>query len=105
MKTIDRKCRKCGNYVRGIFTPSETRRVVTNIAKKGGMKGVLTAAGTIIPGFGNVAGFITGAAIDHFYGDKINEYVDEAVDQFTDVEKYKFDCPCCHYKWTVIRKK
>ena len=34
------KCSHCQNIVIGVFTPSETRKWLTALAKKGGMKSV-----------------------------------------------------------------
>lgn len=93
-------CSKCHNTVVGEFTPSKTREWLTALAKKGGMKAVLTAAGSVIPGFGNTAGFFTGAAIDIIYGKNINELVDYVADLFDDNKIYVFSCPNCGHTWS-----
>lgn len=97
---ISEICEQCHNTVIGEFTPSATRKWLTALAKKGGMKAVLTYAGSVIPGFGNIAGFLTGAAIDVLYGDNINKMVDKIADQFEDNKLYVFTCPQCGNAWT-----
>lgn len=99
MKQKVEKCPQCGNFVRGIVVESQTRKFATSLAKKGGMKVALTAAGSVIPGFGNLAGFVAGAAIDHWYGDKINSSIDKVADTFSETETYSFDCPRCSHGW------
>lgn len=92
-------CPHCQNIVVGEFSPSEIRKWLTALAKKGGMKAVLTAAGSVIPGFGNVSGFIAGTAIDIIYGKDINKLVDYVADQFDDNKIYTFTCPKCGNVW------
>lgn len=93
------KCPYCRNVVVGEFSPSKTREWLTAIAKKGGMKAVLTVAGSVIPGFGNACGFIAGTAIDIIYGKDINKLVDYVADQFEDHKIYVFTCPKCGKMW------
>lgn len=93
------KC-KCGNVVEGSFKPTDTRRYLTGIAKKGGMKALLGVAGSVIPGFGNIAGFLTGTAIDLIYGKDIDKFIDKIADQFEDKKVYVFTCPNCGRSWT-----
>ena len=64
------------------------------------MKAVLTAAGSVIPGFGNVSGFIAGTAIDLIYGKDINRLVDYVADLFDDNKIYVFTCPNCGHSWS-----
>lgn len=97
---IKEQCEHCHNMVVGQFSPSDTRKWLTTLAKKGGMKAVLTAAGTAIPGFGNVTGFLAGAAIDVIYGKDINKLVDKVADAFDDNKVYVFTCPNCGHTWT-----
>lgn len=61
---------------------------------------MLTAAGSVIPGFGNVSGFLAGTAIDLIYGKDINKLVDYVADLFDDNKIYVFTCPNCGYSWT-----
>lgn len=84
----------------GEFTPSETRKWLTALAKKGGMKAVLTAAGSVVPGFGNVSGFIAGTAIDIIYGKDINKLIDYIADLYDDNKVYVFTCPNCGNTWS-----
>lgn len=93
-------CPQCHNEVVGEFSPSSTRKWLTTLAKKGGMKAVLTYAGSVIPGFGNVAGFFAGAAVDVIYGNDINKLVDKVADMFEDNKLYVFTCPKCGKTWT-----
>lgn len=93
------QCTHCHNMVVGQFSPSDTRKWLTALAKKGGMKAVLTAAGSVIPGFGNVTGFIAGTAIDVIYGKDINKLVDKVADAFDDNKIYVFTCPNCGHIW------
>lgn len=97
---IKEKCNKCHNTVVGEFSPSATRKWLTTLAKKGGMKAVLTAAGSVIPGFGNVAGFIAGTTIDVIYGKDINKLIDKVADAFDDNKIYVFTCPNCGHTWS-----
>lgn len=94
------KCVHCQNIVMGEFTPSETRKWLTALAKKGGMKAVLTAAGSVVPGFGNVSGFIAGTAIDIIYGKDINKLIDYIADLYDDNKVYVFTCPNCGHTWS-----
>lgn len=96
---IIEQCSKCNNTVVGEFTPSKTREWLTALAKKGGMKAVLTAAGSVIPGFGNISGLLAGTAIDLIYGKNINELVDYVADLFDDNKIYVFTCPNCGHTW------
>ena len=96
---MNEKCPQCGNMVVGEFSPSKVREWLTAIAKKGGMKAVMTAAGSIIPGFGNVSGFIAGTAIDMAYGKDINKLIDYIADQYEDHKVYIFKCPQCEKIW------
>lgn len=96
---VTRKCPHCGNATMGVFKPSTTRRFATAAAKEGGMKIILTAAGSVIPGLGNVAGFVTGTAIDVLAGDKINRFIDNVADVFEDDKVYHFSCPNCGHEW------
>lgn len=93
------QCEHCHNMVVGQFNPSDTRKWLTALAKKGGLKAVLGAAGSVIPGFGNVSGFIAGAAIDVIYGNNINKLVDKVADAFDDNKIYVFTCPNCGHAW------
>lgn len=93
------KCPHCGNIVEGKIQRSTTSRAARNVLKKGGMKTALTLAGSVVPGFGNVAGFVAGTAIDAIWGDKINNAVDEAADIFVEDNKYSFCCPNCGKQW------
>lgn len=86
--------------VEGQFSPSDTRKWLTALAKKGGMKAVLTAVGSVIPGFGNVSGFLAGTAIDVLYGKDINKLIDKVADTFDDNKVYVFECPNCGHTWT-----
>lgn len=97
---IKEKCNKCHNTVVGELSPSATRKWLTTLAKKGGMKAVLTAAGSVIPGFGNVAGFIAGTTIDVIYGKDINKLIDKVADAFDDNKIYVFTCPNCGHTWS-----
>ena len=94
------QCEHCHNMVVGQFSPSDTRKWLTALAKKGGMKAVLSAAGSVIPGFGTVSGFIAGTAIDVIYGKDINKLVDKVADAFDDNKIYVFTCPNCGHTWT-----
>ncbi len=80
---------------------SAVSKGVRGAIKKGGMKGVLTAAGSVVPGFGNVAGFIAGTVIDAVYGDEINEMVDGAADMILEDSQYSFTCPGCGHQWVM----
>lgn len=93
------KCPHCGNIVEGKIQRSTTSRATRNVLKKGGIKTVLGLAGSVVPGFGNVAGFVAGTAIDAIWGDKINNAVDEAADIFVEDNKYSFCCPNCGKQW------
>ena len=95
------KCPKCGNWALGIINRSTISKGVRGALKKGGMKGVLTAAGTVLPGFGNAAGFVAGTIIDAVYGDEINQMVDGAADMVMEDTNYSFTCPNCDYQWTM----
>lgn len=90
----------CGNIVVGSFNPNTYRKYLTTVAKKGGMKAVLTVAGSVIPGFGNIAGFVAGTVIDVVYGDDINKLVDKVADEFESHKVYVFTCPNCGKSWT-----
>ena len=68
---INQKCPHCGNYVEGKLERSAVSKVARNVVKSGGMKTVLGGVGTLVPGFGTLAGIATGAAVDALYGDKI----------------------------------
>lgn len=94
------ECPHCGNIVEGKIQRSTTSRAARNILKKGGMKTALTIAGSVVPGFGNVAGFVAGTAIDAIWGDKINNAVDETADIFIVDSEYLFCCPKCGQQWT-----
>lgn len=93
-------CPHCNNTVAGIFSPSATRKVLTSIAKKGGMKAVLTYVGTVFPGIGNIGGFLAGAALDLIYGDDINKFIDKIADVIDDNKIYVFTCPQCGHEWS-----
>lgn len=93
-------CNKCNNTVVGEFSPGATRKWMTALAKKGGMKAVLTAAGSVIPGFGNITGFLAGTAIDVIYGKDINKLIDKIADEFDDNKIYVFTCPNCGNRWS-----
>lgn len=99
------KCPHCGNWTLSEINRSTMSKGVRGALKKGGMKGVLTAAGTVVPGFGNVAGFVTGTVIDALYGDEINEFVDGAADLIMEDTTYSFTCPGCGYDWTMEEKE
>ena len=96
---ITERCPHCGNTVVGQFSPSATRKVLTTIAKKGGMKAVLAYVGSVIPVLGNIGGFAVGAALDIIYGDDIKKYIDKVADEFDDNKVYVFDCPKCGHSW------
>lgn len=96
---ITERCPHCGNTVVGQFSPSATRKVLTTIAKKGGMKAVLAYVGSVIPVLGNIGGFFAGAALDIIYGDDIKKYIDKVADEFDDNKIYVFDCPQCGNSW------
>ena len=98
---INQKCPHCGNYVEGKLERSAVSKAARNVIKKGGMKTVLSAAGTIVPGFGNAAGFVTGAVIDAVYGDRINDVVDNVVDGYITDTIYSFYCPKCGNRWST----
>lgn len=97
---MDEQCPHCHNIVVGRFSPSDTRKWLTSLAKKGGMKAVLTAVGSVVPGFGNISGFLAGTAIDVIYGENINKLVDKLADEFDDNKVYVFECPNCGHTWT-----
>lgn len=97
---MNETCSRCNNVVTGQFNPSNTRKYLTGLAKTGGMKAVLAAAGSVIPGFGNIAGFLAGGAIDLAYGKDINKYIDEIADMFDTYKVYVFTCPKCGKSWT-----
>ncbi|MBD5188794.1 MAG: hypothetical protein HDS95_00740 [Bacteroidales bacterium] len=96
---IKERCSHCGNMVVGEFAPSTTRKYLTGLAKKGGMKAVLAAVGSVVPGFGNAAGFLVGGALDLIYGDDIKKFIDKVADEFDDNKVYVFDCPQCGHSW------
>lgn len=85
--------------VHGEIQRSNFSKSIRNVIKKGGMKAALTAAGSVVPGFGNIAGFAVGTAVDVLYGDKINQVVDETADSFIEDNVYEFNCPKCHHVW------
>lgn len=95
------QCPLCGNYVEGKLIRSTASKAARTVLKKGGMKAALGTAGSIIPGIGNVTGFVVGAAIDAAWGDKINEAVDGIVDEYITDEEYSFKCPKCRHQWNV----
>lgn len=99
------KCPKCGNWVVGKIKRSTLSKGIRGAVKSGGMKGVLTAAGSVVPGFGNVAGLVTGAIIDAIYGDEIKEMVDGAADKIMEDSTYSFDCPGCGHHWKMEEKE
>lgn len=96
---MNEKCPKCGNIVVGEVQRSTGSKIARTVLKKGGMKATLAAAGSVIPGFGTVTGFLVGAGIDALYGDKINKVVDDGVDIFAEDMSYKFSCPKCGRTW------
>lgn len=98
------KCPKCGNWVVGKIKRSTISKGIRGAVKSGGMKGLLTAGGSVIPGFGNLAGFVTGAVIDAIYGDEIKEMVDGAADKIMEDSTYSFDCPGCGHHWKMEEK-
>ena len=93
-------CSHCNNTVAGQFSPSNTRKWLTAIAKKGGMKAVLAAVGSAVPVIGNIGGFLTGTAIDLIYGKDIEKFIDKIADEFDDNKIYVFECPQCGHSWT-----
>ncbi|MDE6084663.1 MAG: hypothetical protein K2G11_09275 [Muribaculaceae bacterium] len=93
-------CSHCHNTVAGQFSPSNTRKWLTAIAKKGGMKAVLAAVGSAVPVIGNIGGFLTGTAIDMLYGKDIDKFIDKIADQLDDNKVYIFECPQCGHSWT-----
>lgn len=99
MANIIEICPHCGNTVEGKIKRSTVSKTTRSILKKGGMKTVLTAAGSVVPGFGNAAGFVAGSIIDGLWGDKINNIVDDATDVFIDDNTYEFSCPKCGHSW------
>ena len=84
----------------GSFNPSTARTYLTKIAKTGGMKALLATVGSVIPGFGTIAGFVTGTVIDVMYGKNIDKFIDKAIDAFQDKKVYVFTCPNCGRSWT-----
>lgn len=94
------QCPSCGNYVLGKIERSTGSKISRKIVKKGGMKAVGFAAGSIVPGAGNVVGFAAGALLDCVLGDEINKGVDNIVDNFVKDDTYEFVCPKCGKKWT-----
>ena len=92
-------CPHCHNTVVGQFNPSNTRKYLTGLAKTGGMKAVLTAVGSVIPGFGNIAGLLVGGTIDLIYGNDIKKIIDKIADVFDDNKVYVFECPQCGHSW------
>lgn len=94
------QCPSCGNYVVGKIERSTGSKLSRKIVKKGGMKAVGFAAGSIVPGAGNVVGFAAGALLDCVLGDEINKGVDDIVDNFVKDDTYEFVCPKCGKKWT-----
>ena len=97
---VKEKCSACKNMVVGELKRSRGSKLARNVVKKGGMKSVLTLAGSVIPGFGNVAGFAAGTVIDTLYGDKINKLVDAGVDLYKEDSLYIFKCPNCGKTWS-----
>ena len=95
------RCPSCGNYVIGNIKRSTGSKLTRNLVKKGGMKAIGFAAGSIVPGVGNAVGFAAGALADCLMGEEINKGVDELVDTLvvTD-DTYEFVCPKCGKKWT-----
>lgn len=85
--------------VEGKFSPSGTRKFLTGLAKKGGMKAVLAYVGSVVPGIGNIGGFLAGGVVDFIYGDGIKKYIDKVADIFDDNKVYVFDCPKCGNSW------
>lgn len=94
------RCPSCGNYVKGGIKRSTGSKLARNIAKKGGMKAIGLAAGSIVPGVGNIVGFAAGTLADCLMGEEINKEVDELVDNFMTDDTYEFVCPKCGRKWT-----
>lgn len=97
---ITEACPHCHNTVVGLFNPSNTRKYLTGLLKTGGMKAVLAAVGSVIPGFGTVSGFLAGGAIDLVYGDDAKKFIDKIADKFEDNKVYVFNCPKCGHSWT-----
>ena len=97
---VTENCPHCGNKVRGEFSPSNTRKLLTSIAKKGGMKAVMAYVGSVFPGIGNVTGFLVGAGIDFIYGDDISKFIDKIADEIDENKIYVFSCPQCGYEWS-----
>ena len=93
-------CPNCNNTVVGQFNPSKTRAYLTGLAKTGGMKAVLATVGSVVPGFGNIGGFLAGGAIDLIYGKDIKKLIDKVADLFDDNKVYVFDCPNCGQTWS-----
>ena len=96
---ITEVCPHCGNTVGGVFSPSATRKTLSTLAKTGGMKAVLAYVGSVIPGFGTVAGVFAGATLDFIYGDDIKKFIDKVADEFSNNKVYVFECPQCGYSW------
>lgn len=99
---VKEKC-TCGNMVVGVFTPSDTRRYLTGLAKKGGMKAVLAALGSVVPGIGNVGGLLIGTLIDVKYGKDVDRFIDKVADIFEDKKVYVFECPNCGRSWAFSK--
>ncbi len=72
---------------------------MTGLAKKGGMKAVLAYVGSVVPGIGNIGGFLAGGVVDFIYGDDIKKFIDKVADIFDDNKVYVFDCPNCGNSW------
>lgn len=102
-KDVTLQCPHCGNTVNGTIVRSAGSKAVRTLIKKGGMKAVLTSAGSVIPGFGNVAGFVAGTVIDAAFGEQIGEMVDKVTDNFVEDNMYSFSCPNCDYTWVSAK--
>ncbi|MBD5185186.1 MAG: SEL1-like repeat protein [Bacteroidales bacterium] len=63
------------------------------------MKAVLAAVGSVLPGLGNIGGFLAGGALDIIYGKDIQKFIDKVADEFDDNKVYVFNCPLCGNSW------
>lgn len=99
------ECPHCGNAVEGHIVRSTTSKMIRSVIKKGGMKAALTAAGSVIPGVGNVAGFVAGTALDAIFDKQIGEMVDNVADTIVEDTVYSFSCPNCGHTWTQSESK
>lgn len=98
-------CPNCGKVVEGSYAPSNTRKILTSIAKEGGMKALGWYVGWVLPGLGPVVGFVGGVAIDLIYGTRVNQLIDKIADILEKRKIYAFSCPKCGKAWTRSNKE